>query len=137
MTARPATIRAVSILLAVIAAVYVIGVAVDAILLFAPREEQVLIDHPMSDWFWVLSGVLCLVLAGAMAWLSRLVWRGDRAVGVTVSILSVITAAFSLFGLAEGFGWGALAISIAILALNSSRSAQNWYSAASAGAVAS
>lgn len=132
MSARPATIRAVSVLLGIMAAVYLVGVAVDLVLLIAPREEQVLIDHPMSDWFWVLSGVLCVVLAGAMAWLSRLVWRGDRAVGVTVSILSVITAAFSLFGLAEGFGWGALAISIAILALNSSRSSQDWYQASSA-----
>ena len=127
MTVRPATIRAVSILLTIVAAVYLVGLIIDLVLLFSPREDQLLIDHPMSDWFWVLSGLLCLALTIAMLWLSRLVWRGDRAVGATVSVLCVITGAFSLFGLAAGFGWGALAMSITILVLNSSKSAQRWY----------
>ena len=105
MTVRPATIRAVSILLTIVAAVYLVGLIIDLVLLFSPREDQLLIDHPMS----------------------RLVWRGDRAVGATVSVLCVITGAFSLFGLAAGFGWGALAMSITILVLNSSKSAQRWY----------
>jgi hypothetical protein len=127
MTVRPATIRAVSILLTIVAAVYFLGLVVNLVLLFNPREEQLLIDRPISDWFWVLSGLLCLALTIAMLWLSRLVWRGDHAVGVTVSVLCVITAAFSLFGLAAGFGWGALAISITILVLNSSKPSQRWY----------
>jgi len=125
MTVRPATIRAVSILLTIVAVLYLVGLIIDLVLLFSPREDQLLIDHPMSDWFWVLSGLLCLALTIAMLWLSRLVWRGDRAV------LCVITGAFSLFGLAAGFGWGALAMSITILVLNSSKPSQRWYDSGS------
>jgi len=127
MTVRPATIRAVSILLVIVAAVYFLGLVINLVLLFSPREEQLLINRPISDWFWVLSGLLCLALAIAILWLSRLVWRGDRAVGATVSVLCVITGAFSLFGLAVGFGWAALAMSITILVLNSSKPSQRWY----------
>jgi len=39
MTVRPATIRAVSILLTIVAVLYLVGLIIDLVLLFSPRED--------------------------------------------------------------------------------------------------
>jgi hypothetical protein len=124
---RPGSVTFVSFMMFVGGVAYLFGAALNVYLWFQPGEVQLFYGAEVSDWYWVINGLLSLFLGVAFIWVGRLALAGDYSAGLTITMLAIINIVFSLFNLFSGYGWVTLLVSILVLALNQSRSAQDWY----------
>ena len=136
MDKRPPAITVVFVLMMVAAAGYLVGTGLNLFFLFQPEEQQQWFSRPVSDWYFVINAVLDAVLFIGFVWIGRLALRGDYGAGMTVTMLAVINLVFSTFSLIYGYGWVTMLASLAVLVVNTSKPAQAWYRAGSAGSVA-
>ena len=137
MEKRPPAITVVFVLMMVAAAGYLVGTGLNLWFLFQPEEQQQWFSRPMSDWYFAINAVLDAVLFIGFVWIGRLALRGDYGAGMTVTMLAVINLVFSAFSLVYGYGWVTMLASLAVLVVNTSKPAQAWYRAGSAGTLAS
>ncbi|MGI9196149.1 MAG: hypothetical protein ACR2KE_01660 [Candidatus Nanopelagicales bacterium] len=127
MPSRPASVTVVAVLLGLVALGYLIAAITSIVLWVRPDGVQRFFDRPISDGYWALSALLFLVLAILLAFVARSALAGDSGAGLAISLLALLGVAFSLFAITEGYGWGTLVLSLAVLAANQTSSAQQWY----------
>ena len=127
MPARPASVRLVTALMVLAALGYAVAAVGSLVLWLRPAEVQQLFGAGISDWFWGLSALLFAVLAGLLALVARAAYLGDPGAGVAISLLALLGVAFSLFAITDGYGWGTLVISLAVLISNQLSATQQWY----------
>ena len=129
MPARPASVIAVTGLMALAAIVYAAAAVGSVVLLLRPAQSQVFFGAPIGDGFWGLSALLFAALAILLAIVARSAYLGDSGAGLAISLLALLGVAFSLFAITNGYGWATLALSLAVLIANQMSSAQQWYRA--------
>ncbi|MFY9330561.1 MAG: hypothetical protein WAO41_02655 [Candidatus Nanopelagicales bacterium] len=127
MVDRPFSVRFVVVMMYVAALGYVGGVIINITLLMRPEQAQLFFDRPVSDWYWIMSALLDVILVVAFVWIARMAWRGDYSAGMMITLLAALNIAFSLFRLGQLYGWITLALSIAVLAANMAASTQDFY----------
>jgi hypothetical protein len=127
MVDRPFSVRFVVVMMYVAALGYVGGVIINITLLMRPEQAQLFFDRPVSDWYWIMSALLDVILVVAFVWIARMAWRGDYSAGMMITLLAALNIAFSLFRLGQVYGWITLALSIAVLAANMAASTQDFY----------
>lgn len=126
-TSAPGTIVGTAVFMAIGALGYLAGAVFSIWLLMQPAEAQLLYGAAVGDWYWVLNAALDGILVIAFLWLARYAIRGDYGAGMTITLLAILNLFFALFRLGHGYGWVAIAVSIVVLLLNNSPSAQAWY----------
>lgn len=129
MPARPASVIAVTVLMALAAIGYAAAAVGSVVLLLRPAEVQVFFGSAIGDGFWGLSALLFAILAALLVIVARAAYLGDPGAGLAISLLALLGVAFSLFAITNGYGWGTLALSLAVLVANQMSSAQQWYRA--------
>lgn len=127
MPSRPASVTVVAALLCLVALGYLIAAITSFVLWVRPDAVQRFFDRPISDGYWALSALLFLVLAILLGFVARSALAGDSGAGLAISLLALLGVAFSLFAITEGYGWGTLVLSLAVLVANQTSSAQQWY----------
>ena len=127
MPARPASVTAVTVLMALAAAMYAAAAVASMVLLLRPDEVQEFFGSPIADGYWVLTALLFAVLALLLAIVARAAYLGDPGAGLAISLLGLLGVGFSLFAITNGYGWGTLVLSLAVLIANQLGSAQQWY----------
>ena len=127
MSARPASVVAVTVLMTLAAIGYAVAAVGSLVLMLRPAEVQEFFGEPISDAYWALSALLFAVLAALLIAVARAAYVGDAGAGLAISLLALLGVAFSLFAITDGYGWGTLALSLAVLIANQMSSAQQWY----------
>lgn len=127
MTKRPGAVTFVGIMMFIGAFGYLLGTIVDIYLWLQPEEAQTWYGARISDWYWIMNGLLNAILVVGFIWIGRLALRGDYAAGMTVNLLAIINLIFSFFNLFHGYGVITLLISVVVLVANNSKAAQDFY----------
>lgn len=125
--ARPGTVTAVAVLCYFGAVLKLITVVAFVILAFRPGQVQRLFGAPVSDWYWIVSAVLALLLALIYAWIARRELVGDPQAWALVNVIAVINIAFAFFELASGAGWVAIAVNAVVLILNNTNASRQYF----------
>ena len=124
---RPASVLIVAVLVIIGAIIQLLSTAFALVLALRPGEAQRFLGHAVSDWYWIGSAVLSLLLALILIWIARGLIQGDPQAWLLVNVLALINLVFSVFQIPYGTGWASLLINALLLILNNTTSARIWF----------
>ncbi len=82
-------------------------------------------EQSVSSFWFVINGLLSIVLGLMYMWLTRMTLVGSRTAYVLINFLAMINIFFGLFRLP--YGWGVIALSILALLLVNTQKARAWF----------
>ena len=92
-----------------------------------PGEAQQLFSASVSDWYWVMTAALSLILGLIYLWISKGMLAGDAQAWMLVNLLALINLFFAIFQIPFGSGWATLVLSALLLLVNNTPSVRRWF----------
>ncbi len=97
------------------------------VLALRPGTVQHLFGASVSDWYWITSAILSLILGLIYLWIAKGVFRGNSQAWMLVNLLAIINLVFAVFQISVGIGWAAIFLNVIILVMNNTASARAWF----------
>jgi hypothetical protein len=94
---------------------------------FRPGDAQQLFGASVSDWYWVMTAVLSLILGLIYLWISKGMLAGDAQAWMLVNVLAFINLFFAIFQIPFGSGWATLVLSALLLMVNNTPAVRRWF----------
>ncbi|NQU36909.1 MAG: hypothetical protein HQ526_04840 [Actinobacteria bacterium] len=124
---RPFIVVVLAVLVILGALVQFFAAAAAVFFAFRPGEAQQLFNASVSDWYWVMTAALSLVLGLIYLWISRGMLAGNAQAWMLVNVLAFINLFFAIFQIPVGSGWATLAISALLLLVNNTPAVRRWF----------
>lgn len=124
---RPGMVTFLAVLIFIAAFAQVVAAVALIVLAFRPAEVQQLFGASVSDWYWILTAVLDVILALIYIWMGRGLLSGDAQAWMLLNLIAIINIIFSVFQFSTGIGWLTLLVNVVILALNNTTKVRLWF----------
>lgn len=124
---RPISVAFVAAFIILYAFVQLLAVGLAVMLMLRPGEQQTLYGHSVSDFYWIATGMLSLIMALIYFWIAKTLLGGNPQAWLLVNFLAAINIVFAVFQLPFGTGYAAIVINLIVLLLNNTAAARNWY----------
>jgi len=92
-----------------------------------PGEAQELFNASVSDWYWVMTAALSVILGLIYLWIGKGMLAGNAQTWMLVNLLAFINLFFAIFQIPFGSGWAVLALSALLLIVNNTPAVRRWF----------
>ncbi len=126
-TKRPPNVTAIGILVMVGAILQFLAATSAVVLALRSGAVQHLFGASVSDWYWITSAILSLILGLIYVWIAKGVFGGNSSAWMLVNLLAIINLVFAMFQIPFGTGWATIFLNAIILLMNNTASARAWF----------